>query len=466
VTQGRRDDPERSRDVLKIILARSNFSVSVSGADEALVRYALLLQRSGHSVSVMLLHDPPMDNPYFTRLESAGIAVDWVSTMPLAHRVMMKTWRLAIALRLTPDPTLVASPASIVKKRRLARQAWNRIWRAVSRREVARARRCFAAADADLVHLVGSDHDTLVMVPAAHGAGLPILLHELGTADHLPELRIHYDALADILPSCNEIAALSPALASGWSAFYEPARPVRVLPLSYDDTAMRGRAPSPDGIVRFGYAARLEHSKGIMFLLEAFARVHAARPAAQLVIAGIGPLAQLARARAQELGLGDCCQFVGYAPEADKPRLLASFDALVLPTLSEGTPNTVVEAMMFAIAVVACSVGGIPDMLADEAGLLVPPGDVDALAAAMLRLVDDVGLRVELGRRARQRYERLFRPDVVLDTLLHEYHRVANGPDERPARRVRGGHPWVQDDTPSPRDARVPANLSAVVGTV
>lgn len=460
---GLRADPACSGGPLKVILARSNLSFSVSGADEALVRYALLLQRSGHSVSVTLLHEPKADNPYYARLDRAGIAVDWVGTTPLTHRAMLKIWRLAIALGLIPDPALVASPASAVQRRRLPRRTWQRLWRSASQRQVARARKRFAAADADLVHVVGSDHDTMVLVPAAHGASLPVLFHELGTANHPPELRLHYDALAGILPQCSEMAALSPALASGWSEFYDPARPVRVLPLSYDDTTLRGRAPSPDGSVRFGYAARLEHGKGIMVLLDAFARVHAARPQAQLVVAGIGPLEKLAHARAEALGLGGCCQFVGYVPEVDKPRMLASFDALVLPTLSEGTPNTVVEAMMFAIAVVACGVGGIPDMLADEAGLLVPPRDGDALAAAMLRLVDDVDLRVELGRRARQRYERLFRPEVVLDTLLYEYRRVASGHDECPARGVR--HPWVQDDTPAPRETGVPANCSAPVGT-
>jgi glycosyltransferase involved in cell wall biosynthesis len=72
-------------------------------------------------------------------------------------------------------------------------------------------------------------------------------------------------------------------------------------------------------------------------------------------------------------------------------------DAFVLPSPSEGTPRVLVEAMMFGLPLVASRVGGIPDLVREgENGLLVPPGDAEALAAALLRLADDPGLRARM----------------------------------------------------------------------
>jgi glycosyltransferase involved in cell wall biosynthesis len=289
------------------------------------------------------------------------------------------------------------------------------------------------------------------------------LFHELGCPDHIPQQRLHYMKLGEVLSLCTQIAALSPALAQGWRAFYSLARPLRVLPLIYDDTPLCGRAPAADGTIRIGYAARLEHGKGVMFLLDAFARVHAARPEVRLVIAGVGPLEGQARARIESPDIAGSCELVGYVSESEKPRFLSSLDIFVLPTLAEGTPNCVLEAMLFGLAVIASDVGGLPDMLADGAGMLVPVRDVDALADAILELTDSVALRLELGRRARQRYERLFRPDVVLEALLHEYRRVV----QRRGDSLLAGcsHPWLQDDAPASPPARREDGEQSMRGT-
>jgi glycosyltransferase involved in cell wall biosynthesis len=444
---------------LKVILARSTLTGSVSGADEAVVRYALHLQRAGHLHSVTMLYQPPLDNPYYLRLIEAGVAINCISRGSATGSLLTTALRLAKGLRLISNTAVAASTSAVTQS--LPRRALYRLSLLIPRRRLSQARKLFAATGADLVHIVGSDLGAMVLIPAAHQASLPVLLHELGTADHLPELRLHYTSLRRALRHCTEMAALSPALAAAWRVFYALPRPVRVLPLIYDDTTLRGRRPCADGSITFGYAARLEQGKGLMFLLDAFARVHEARPEARLVIAGIGPLAKLAHARAAALGLRGCCEFVGYTPEADKPRMLTEFDAFVLPTLAEGTPNSIVEAMMFGLAVVASGVGGIPDMLAGGAGLLVPPRDVEALASAMLRLIDDVDLRVELGRRARLSYERLFRSDVVLEALVHEYRRVVTVSEQGSQRVARQTHPWVQDDAAPERAAALPTRAVA-----
>jgi glycogen synthase len=124
---------------------------------------------------------------------------------------------------------------------------------------------------------------------------------------------------------------------------------------------------------------------------------------------------------------------------------MESLDVFVMPSFSEGTPNSVVEAMACGKPIVASDVGGIPDMIGDESGILVPAGDVDALAKAMLRLAEDADLRRNMGVAAKRRYQRLFSPSVVVPLMEETYRRVTgNGNDI--AETVAGNgptHPWA-----------------------
>src|SRR6185295_16651040 len=98
----------------------------------------------------------------------------------------------------------------------------------------------------------------------------------------------------------------------------------------------------------------------------------------------------------------------------------------VLPTLTEGTPNVIIEAMAHAKPIIATDVGGIPDLVTEEIGILVPPDDIPALAAAMNRLASDPELRRRMGVAARRKYEQLFTPEAVLPVLHDFYERVVN----------------------------------------
>jgi glycosyltransferase involved in cell wall biosynthesis len=102
-------------------------------------------------------------------------------------------------------------------------------------------------------------------------------------------------------------------------------------------------------------------------------------------------------------------------------------DIFALPSLTEGTPNTIVEAMSHGVPTIASAVGGIPDLINAETGILFPPGDEQALGDAMARLAKDAGLRKKMGRAAREKYELMFAPNVVLPLLLDFYQRVIEG---------------------------------------
>jgi glycosyltransferase involved in cell wall biosynthesis len=97
----------------------------------------------------------------------------------------------------------------------------------------------------------------------------------------------------------------------------------------------------------------------------------------------------------------------GFVPHTDVPAVLSSLDVLVLPSLYEEMGSILVEAMAAGLPVVASRVGGIPDVVVDgETGLLVPPGDADALAAALDELVGDPQRRERFASAARRRARR------------------------------------------------------------
>jgi glycosyltransferase involved in cell wall biosynthesis len=130
-----------------------------------------------------------------------------------------------------------------------------------------------------------------------------------------------------------------------------------------------------------GTVARVQDVKNHAGLIDAFARLRALlpdlAPRLKLSIVGDGPLLPAVRRQVAELGLQDAVWLPG--ARADIKALLHSFSLFVLPSLAEGTPVSLLEAMASGLPVVASRVGGIPEVVTDgEHGLLVPVGDADA----------------------------------------------------------------------------------------
>jgi glycosyltransferase involved in cell wall biosynthesis len=164
--------------------------------------------------------------------------------------------------------------------------------------------------------------------------------------------------------------------------------------------------------------------KGHAVLLHALAQVEARRPW-HLAIAGRGEEEPRLRAIARQHRLVDRVHLLGYRP--DIPDLLAAADIFAMPSLSEGLPLALIEAMFSKRAIVASSVGGIPAALAEEReGLLVRPGDAGELRAALVRLLEDPDLRVSLGSAARQRAEAEFTTTRMADEYKAIYRRLLN----------------------------------------
>ena len=153
-------------------------------------------------------------------------------------------------------------------------------------------------------------------------------------------------------------------------------------------------APAPSEVTpaalepgSFVFVGRLTRQKALPIALQALARV----PEARLVIVGDGPLRALLERDAARLGVSDRVRFVGAFPRAEVLAQLAGAHALILTSDWENMPHAVIEALSVGTPVLATAVGGVPEVVRDgENGLLVPPGDVDALALGMRRLLDPV----------------------------------------------------------------------------
>ncbi len=164
--------------------------------------------------------------------------------------------------------------------------------------------------------------------------------------------------------------------------------------------------------------------KGHQYLLEAVAALDAPAGDVLVAIAGRGDLQTELEALARHLGLGTRVRFLGF--RTDVPAILASADVFVMPSLSEGLPMALIEAMLAGTAVVASSVGGIPELVRDGVhGLLVPPGDSAALASALRLVTEDSALRKRLGAAARERAEREFTVEAMTRRYLAIYRGLA-----------------------------------------
>jgi len=162
------------------------------------------------------------------------------------------------------------------------------------------------------------------------------------------------------------------------------------------------------------YVGRLDPQKGLDTLLKAAAGVARVRPDWHLALAGDGPLRpDLMAQAARLLDLAGRVHWLGRRD--DVPSLLGSADLLVLPSLWEGMPNVVLEAMAAGVPVVATRVEGTEDLvLPGQTGWLVPPGAVEPLTQALLGAAEDAERRQAFGRNGRSRVEAAFTPERVV----------------------------------------------------
>lgn len=176
------------------------------------------------------------------------------------------------------------------------------------------------------------------------------------------------------------------------------------------------------------FAGNIAGNKGVAVVLDAVLRLRARYPDVMLQILGKAdsPLLEELLEKVHEAGAGANVEHVGFAERAQMPEYYRRTDVFCSPALYEGgVANVYLEAMACGCPVVASTVGGAPEAVADgETGLLVPPGDVDAVVRALDRLLGDEALRRRLGRAGRRRVEEYFAMDRYIDRVLAVYHKA------------------------------------------
>lgn len=352
--------------------------LAYGGAETQLVHLATRLKARGWGARVVSLTPP---KAYVQELEAAGVPV---SSLGIRGKA--------------PDPRPVFRLAKMI-----------RTWRP----QIVHSHMVHANLVARLVRLLAP---VPVLICTAHS------IDEKGqrASDRLRKMAYRLtDPLCDLTTQVSQ-AGLERYVRIG----AVPRHKIRYLPNGVDTERFR---PDPElraclrqelGLeTAFAWLAvgRFDVPKDYANLLQAFAYVAQARPEAQLLIAGDGPLRPSMEQLANDLGITDRVKFLGI--RRDIPALMNAADAYVMSSAWEGMPNVLLEAAASGLPIVATDVGGNSEVVIDgKTGFLVPPKDPEALAQAMVRLM---GLpqeeRRRVGEAARQYVEANYSLDRVVD---------------------------------------------------
>lgn len=211
-----------------------------------------------------------------------------------------------------------------------------------------------------------------------------------------------------------------------------PAGRISVVPSAVNPQAYSGPCERPylerelgplgDGPL-IGVIAQLIERKGHRELLDALSRVREDAPGTRVLLLGQGPLEGALRSEASRMGVTDMVRFCGYRTDLD--RILPCLDLVVHPARMEGLGVALLEAGAAGVPILATRAGGIPEVVRDGInGVLVPPWDPAALAAALRALLRDPTRRRALGEAGRQRVQERFSPDAMVRGNVAVYRSV------------------------------------------
>lgn len=216
--------------------------------------------------------------------------------------------------------------------------------------------------------------------------------------------------------------------------------PSRKLRLVYNGVDVDRFVPASfrrSGPVRVGMLANFIPYKGQSLAIEAFSRVAPSFEAEFVLWGRGGPYLEECRRQSQALGVVDKVHFPG--PAKDSAEALRDLDLLISASTEEGFSNSILEAMATGLPIVATAVGGTPEQLEDgRTGLVIPSGDLDALAEALRRLIGDDGLRRRLGENARTEVSHRFSMAAMVAGTESVYDELLSWPAAEPAGRQTG----------------------------
>lgn len=287
----------------------------------------------------------------------------------------------------------------------------------------------------DILHAQYGYPNGWAVLLAAREAGVPVVVSIQGGDGHWVGscCETHRQAMLRVLDHANALLIGCDSFAMEVVERLGVARErFTVVPGAVDTTQFHPPADPREGSpLRLLYHGRVDRRKGVLDFLEALALLRGQDVPFAATVSGIGPDLDAARDLAAQLALD--VRFTGYADYHAAPALYREADLFVSPTYAEGFSNTILEAMASGLPTVSCRAVGVVDCLRDgENGLLVEPGDVPALAAALKRVIGDPALRRRLGATALEECRRTYSWAAVGRQIMETYAALAGtAPDTR-----------------------------------
>lgn len=299
-------------------------------------------------------------------------------------------------------------------------------------REIAAAKR------ADVVHTHGYKSDIYSLLAMKGRLPLVATCHNWTAATRAVRA---YEALdRRLLPFFDRVVAVSSPVAERLRAAGVRESTLELIANGIDRENFRTTPKRTAEHLTVGLVGRMVPEKGVQQFLEAARESLAHFPQTRFVLAGDGPAMSAMQAMAQDLGIAPHTNFLGQV--SDMAAVYSTLDVLVLPSLNEGLPMCILEAMAAGVPVIATRVGDIPQLVEHErTGLLVNPGDVSELSACVRRLLGDHDLRIRLAESGRRRVEANYSAESMGRRYLNLYEqllgrRLPCGSDRRNATAV------------------------------
>lgn len=292
----------------------------------------------------------------------------------------------------------------------------------------------------DLLHTHGYFAD-ICGIPIARLLRLPALSTCHGFIDTDRKLQLYNRMDLWALKLCSRVIAVSDELRNGLEKLGIDEDKIRVIanavpvpPLATQNDkghrSFRQQHGNSQEEFVFVYIGRLSEEKGLLYLLEAFSELIKSDVCARLVLIGDGPQRKMLERRVVELDIERQVSLTGFQKQISP--WLASADCFVLPSLTEGTPMALLEAMAAGIPIVATGVGGVPDVITDGVnGLLVPCADVGTLRNSMSRIIDHPELREKYSFEARKTVESHYSVQPWCEKILLIYRDLCLPDDHR-----------------------------------
>lgn len=411
------------------------------GLEEYATNLAIGLANQGHQVSMLSAAWVSPTNQYARRLKAKNIrlvqppawiskpASDWATKEKILRIVMWFLWPLTCLLGI----------GVFLVKRRSLKQSWNSAYNWLKGQLmdhlIGPDRRKWLGCiflywwdfwwRPDIIHIHGYTTNLFSVVDWAYVNNIPVVYEEHQTPDS------QFDWWKDFHHSINKatrVIAVSDRSAEALRQVCGITRPIVVrgplLPDPFESGWHKNIDYQQHKPITITTIARLYVTKGLMYLLEAAALVKQTHPNVLFNVYGEGELRQELLERAQQLGLKGEEIFLGaFTDRKELSRIMAKTDIFLLPSILEGQPLVIVEAMAYGCPIVATAVGGIPELIQDGVnGLLCQPADPECLAQKIRILIDDSSLRARLGAAARASYERgPFQMNVVSAQFVSIY---------------------------------------------